>query len=107
MVHFLLKYLETFRDIGALLCEGGGIKYLETFRDICAVVWGGGLEYGSKLTISCKQGGLVVSLPACRLSDPSSSLTQGRTTEEEAAAWAGEVMDTHSALRLPACTYVK
>ena len=31
----------------------------------------------------------------------------GRTTEEEAVAWAGEVMDTRSALRLPACTYVK
>ena len=77
MVHFLLKYLETFRDIGALLCEGGGIKYLETFRDICAVVWGGGLEYGSELTVSSKQGGLVVSVAACRLSGPSSSLTQG------------------------------
>ena len=24
VVHFLLKYLETFRDIGALLCGGGG-----------------------------------------------------------------------------------
>ena len=31
----------------------------------------------------------------------------GRTTEEEAVAWAGEVMDTRSALRLQACTYVK
>ena len=24
VVHFLLKYLETFRDIGAVLCAGGG-----------------------------------------------------------------------------------
>ena len=32
-----IKYLETFRDIGAFLWEGGGIKYLETFRDIGAV----------------------------------------------------------------------
>ena len=37
-----IKYLETFRDIGAFLWEGGGIKYLETFRDIGAVVWRGG-----------------------------------------------------------------
>ena len=39
MVHFLIKYLETFRDIGTVLCEGGGgIKYLEKFRDIGAVL---------------------------------------------------------------------
>ena len=25
VVHFLLKYLETFRDIGAVLCGGGGV----------------------------------------------------------------------------------
>ena len=37
-----IKYLETFRDIGAFLWEGGGIKYLETFRDIGAV--GGGRD---------------------------------------------------------------
>ena len=62
-----------------MLCcvKVGGIKYLETFRDICAVVRGGGLEYGSELTVSSKQGGLVVSVAACRLSGPSSSLTQG------------------------------
>ena len=38
-----IKYLETFRDIGAFLWEGGGIKYLETFRDIGAVGGGGRL----------------------------------------------------------------
>ena len=42
MVHFLLKYLETFRDIGVLLCGGREIKYLETFRDIGAVLCGVG-----------------------------------------------------------------
>ena len=43
VVHFLLKYLETFRDIFAVLCGGGGeIKYLETFRDIGDVLCGGG-----------------------------------------------------------------
>ena len=44
MVHFLLKYLETFRDIGVLLCGGREIKYLETFRDIGAVLCGVGME---------------------------------------------------------------
>ena len=44
MVHFLLKYLETFRDIGVLLCGGREIKYLETFRDIGAVLCGVELE---------------------------------------------------------------
>ena len=43
VVHFLLKYLETFQDIGTVLCGGGGeIRYLETIRDIGAVLWGGG-----------------------------------------------------------------
>ena len=37
-----IMYLETFRDIVAVLCGvGGGIKYLETFRDIGAVLCGG------------------------------------------------------------------
>ena len=39
-----IKYLKTFRDIGAVLCGGEGIKYHETFRDICrSGAKGGGL----------------------------------------------------------------
>ena len=48
-----IKYLETFRDIGAV--GGGGINYYETFQQISMVVYGP-----------------VVSVPAEELSDPSS-----------------------------------
>ena len=37
-----IKYLETFRDIGAVVWRGGGIKYhySETFRQIGFVLYG-------------------------------------------------------------------
>ena len=43
VVHFLLKYLETFRDIGALLCGGGGdLVSRDISRYRCRVVGRGG-----------------------------------------------------------------
>ena len=60
-----------------MLCcvEGREIKYLETFRDIGAVLCGGGGEIKSVLAIVSKKGSLVVSVPACGSSGPSSNLT--------------------------------
>ena len=71
-----IKYLETFRDIGAFLWEGGGIKYLETFRDIGAVGGGGINHYETFQQVSIVVYGPVVSVPAYESCDPSSILAR-------------------------------
>ena len=65
-----------------LFCgKGGGIKYLETFRDIGAVVWrgGGGIKHRYIETfrlVAIILYGPVVSVPTSEVPEPSSSLTR-------------------------------